>query len=92
MRHDGEVVGPVPCSALSVEAVGPVVLRWPSLSATAQEAVSDSGSRMGAAKLGQAASDALILTLRRSLTWADVVARPVLPVEHCVRIEVRTPA
>src|SRR5215469_5694500 len=44
-------------------------------------------SRMGAARLGQAASDAVIVTARRSLTWAKAVTLAVWPVEHCVRIE-----
>jgi hypothetical protein len=35
--------------------------------------LSDSGSRMGAARLGQAASDAVIVSLCRSLTWAKTV-------------------
>ena len=45
------------------------------------------GSRMGAARLGQATSDAVSMTISRSLTWADAVTWPVCPVEHCVRIE-----
>jgi hypothetical protein len=49
--------------------------------------LSDFGSRMGAARLGQATSDAVSVTLRRSLTCADTVTWPVWPVEHCVRIE-----
>jgi hypothetical protein len=49
--------------------------------------LSAAGSRMGAARLGQAASDAVIVTLRRSLTWAKTVTWAVWPVEHCVRIE-----
>jgi len=43
---------------------------------------------MGAARLGQAASDAVIVTIRRSLTCADTVTWAVWPVAHCVRIEV----
>jgi hypothetical protein len=57
---------------------------WP-LGASAQ--LSDFGSGMGAARLGQAASDAVSVPVRRSLTCADAVTRPVWPVEHCVRIE-----
>jgi hypothetical protein len=49
--------------------------------------LSDSGSRMGAARLGQVASDAVIVSLRRPLTCAKAVTWPVWPVEHCVRIE-----
>jgi len=45
------------------------------------------GSGMGAARLGQTASDAVSVTVRRSLTCADAVTWPVWPVEHCVRIE-----
>ena len=33
--------------------------------------MSDFGSEMGAARLGQATSDAVIVTLRRSLTWTN---------------------
>jgi hypothetical protein len=43
---------------------------------------------MGAAMLGQAASDAVIVTVRRLLTWANAVTWPVWPVAHLVRIEV----
>jgi hypothetical protein len=35
--------------------------------------LSDFGSRMGAARLGQAASDTVIVTLPRPLTWAKAV-------------------
>ena len=49
--------------------------------------LSDFGSRMGAGRLGQAASDAVIVTVRRSLTCADAVTWPVWPAEHCIRIE-----
>ena len=49
--------------------------------------LSDFGSRMGAARLGQAASDAVIVTLRRSPTCARTVTRVLWPLEHCVRIE-----
>jgi hypothetical protein len=42
---------------------------------------------MGAGRLGQAASDAVIVTVRRPLTRADAVTWPVWPVEHCIRIE-----
>jgi hypothetical protein len=35
--------------------------------------MSDFGSVMGAATLGQEASDAVIVSLGRSLTWANVV-------------------
>ena len=42
---------------------------------------------MGAARLGQAASDAVIVTLCRSLTCAKTVTRALWPLEHCVRIE-----
>jgi hypothetical protein len=35
--------------------------------------MSDIGSRTGAAMLGQTASDAVIVSLRRPLTWADAV-------------------
>jgi hypothetical protein len=38
--------------------------------------VSDFGSEMGAARLGQAASDAVIVAVRRSLTWTDAVTWP----------------
>ena len=44
--------------------------------------MSDFGSRMGAATLGQAALDAVIVTLRRSLTWANAVTWPVRPTAH----------
>jgi hypothetical protein len=37
------------------------------------EGMSDFGSRMGAARLGKAASDAVIAATRRSLTWADTI-------------------
>ena len=37
----------------------------------------DFGSGMGAARLGQTGSDAVIVTLRRSLTWADAGTLPV---------------
>jgi hypothetical protein len=50
-------------------------------------AVSEFGSKMGAARLGQAASDTVIVTVRRSLTWANTVTRPVRPTAHSVRIE-----
>lgn len=43
---------------------------------------------MGAGRLGQAASDAVIVTVRRPLTWANAATWPVCPVAHCVRIEV----
>jgi hypothetical protein len=43
---------------------------------------------MGAARLGQAASDAVIVTARGPLTCADAVTWLVWPLEHCVRIEV----
>jgi hypothetical protein len=49
--------------------------------------LSDSGSRMGAGRLGQTASDAVIVTVRRPLTCADAATRPVWPVEHRIRIE-----
>ena len=49
--------------------------------------LSDFGSSMGAGRLGQAASDAVIVTVRRPLTCADAVTWPVWPVEHCIRIE-----
>jgi hypothetical protein len=49
--------------------------------------LSDFGSGMGVARLGQAASDAVIVTVRRPLTCADAVTWAVGPVEHCVRIE-----
>ena len=52
------------------------------------EPMSDFGSRMGAAMLGQAASDAVIVTQRRLLAWGDTVAWPVWPVAHSFRIEV----
>jgi len=39
--------------------------------------MSDFGSRMGAARPCQAVSDAVIVTLRRSLTWANTAAWPV---------------
>ncbi|SRR6266516_5890598 len=46
------------------------------------------GSRMGAARLGQAVSDAVIVALCRPVTWADAVTWPVWPVARRVRIEV----
>ena len=49
--------------------------------------LSDSGSRMGAASLGQATPRAVSLTMHRSLTCADTVTKLFSPVEHCVRIE-----
>jgi hypothetical protein len=42
--------------------------------------LSDFGSRMGAARLGQAASDAVIVTLCGPLTWAKTVTWAVWPV------------
>lgn len=42
---------------------------------------------MGAARLGQAASDVVNVTVRRLLSCADAVTWPVWPVEHRVRIE-----
>jgi len=39
--------------------------------------LSDFGSRMGAATLGQVAPDAVIVTLRRPLTRENTVTRPV---------------
>jgi len=42
----------------------------------------DFGSRMGAARLGKVASDAVSVTVGRPLTCADAVTRPVWPVEH----------
>jgi hypothetical protein len=45
------------------------------------------GSRMGAARLVQTTSDAVIVTVRRSLTWAEAVTLAVWPVAHRVRIE-----
>jgi hypothetical protein len=42
--------------------------------------LSEFGSRMGAARLGQAASDAVIVTLCRPLTWAKAVTWAVWPV------------
>jgi len=42
--------------------------------------LSDFGSRMGAARLGQAASDTVIVAARRSLTWAKAVTLAVWPV------------
>ncbi len=47
------------------------VLTWSASLGSAS--MSDFGSRMGAARLGQAASDAVIVTLRRSLNWANAV-------------------
>jgi hypothetical protein len=44
--------------------------------------MSDFGSRMGAARLGQAASDAVSVTVCRLLTCADAVTWPGWPVEH----------
>jgi len=38
--------------------------------------------------LGQAASDAVIVTVFRPLTWANAVTWPVWPVAHSVRIAV----
>jgi hypothetical protein len=49
--------------------------------------LSDFGSSLGAGRLGQAASDAVIVTVRRPLTCADAVTWPVWPVEHSIRIE-----
>jgi len=42
----------------------------------AHPAASDFGSRMGAARLGQAVSDAAIVAVRRPLTWANAVTWP----------------
>src|SRR5262245_64294368 len=39
---------------------------------------------MGAARLGQAASDAVIVTVRRPLTWAKAVTLAVWLAVHCV--------
>jgi hypothetical protein len=50
-------------------------------------AMSEFGNRIGAARLGQVASDAVSVTLRRSLTCADTITWPVWLVEHCVRGE-----
>jgi hypothetical protein len=44
--------------------------------------MSDFGSNMGAATLGQAVSDAVIVSLFRSLTWANAATLRVWPVEH----------
>ena len=77
LTADG-VIGPeAPSDVVTVNAgrAGPVQL-------------SDFGSSMGAGRLGQAASDAVIVTVRRLLTCADAVTWPVWPVEHCIRIEV----
>ena len=41
------------------------------------EAMSDHGSRMGAARLGQAASGAVIVAVRRPLAWAEGIAKPI---------------
>lgn len=43
------------------------------------------GSEMGAAKLSQAASDTVIGTVRRSLTWAHSIYLPVWAVARSVR-------
>ena len=43
---------------------------------------------MGAATLGQAASDAVIVFLRRPLTWASAVTWPFRLAARSVRIEV----
>ena len=43
---------------------------------------------MGAATVGQAASDAVIVTIRRPLTWANAVIRRTRLVARSVRIEV----
>ena len=78
LTADGGVIGPeAPSSVVIVNAgrAGPVQL-------------SDFGSSMGAGRLGQAASDAVIVTVRRPLTCADAITWPVWPVEHCIRIEV----
>jgi hypothetical protein len=48
------------------------------------ESMSDFGSGMGAAMLGQGASDAVIVSLRRSLTWANAVIWPVRQAAHRV--------
>jgi hypothetical protein len=42
---------------------------------------------MGAARLGQAASDAVIVAVHRPLTCADAVTWPVCALARCVRIE-----
>jgi len=47
----------------------------------------DFGSGMGVARLGQAASDTVIVTARRPLTCADAITLLVWPLEHRVRIE-----
>jgi len=49
--------------------------------------LSDSGSRTGAAGLGQAASDAASVTVHRLLTCADAVTWPVWLLEYRIRIE-----
>jgi len=49
--------------------------------------LSDFGSKMGAGRLGQAASDAAIVTVRWLLSCADAVTWPVWPVGHRIRIE-----
>ena len=42
---------------------------------------------MGVASLGQAASDVVIVTVCRALTWARTGTRAIWPVEHCARDE-----
>jgi hypothetical protein len=42
---------------------------------------------MGAGRLGQAASDAVIVTVRRPLNWANAATWPAYWMAHCVRIE-----
>jgi len=53
-----------------------------------RHALSDFGSRVGAARFGQAASGAAILSVCRPLNWANTVTWPVWLVAHRVRIEV----
>ena len=43
--------------------------------------------RNGSGRFGQAPSNAVIVTVPRSLTWTDAVIRPVGQVEHRIRIE-----
>jgi hypothetical protein len=49
--------------------------------------MSDFGSRMGAAGLGQAASDTVIVTTRRAPTWAQVAVQADWLMARSVRIE-----
>src|SRR6266536_3788149 len=61
--------------------------RWARLRLRRTDQCGDSGSRMGAARLSQTFSDAVIVSVRRSLTCADALNRPVWLMAHSVRDE-----